>query len=134
MHMPGENALLQSMNTRFLQPVYIGNRLKIGASLEQISKATSTIFLKAFIENSATGQIHVKSRIQVGIRDNSLANMSLSHWVGNGYIELDQIRGLIMGNLDLIIISQSEVVDYAKRLCCMKNHEGVFPPSVLELS
>jgi len=66
MHFPGENAILQSMNTMFLKPSYIGDSVMVKATVFQISEATKTIVLKGTITNIATQEILVRSKMQVG--------------------------------------------------------------------
>ena len=66
-HFPGEKALIQSINARFLNPAYIGDRVRVEASIDQVSEAARTIVLKAVIENAETKQVLVKGKIQVGL-------------------------------------------------------------------
>ena len=66
MQFPGENAILQSMNTSFLKPCYIGDNVIVKAIVDQISKATNTVILKANITNSSTKEVLVRAKIQVG--------------------------------------------------------------------
>ncbi len=66
MHFPGEHAVIQSMNTRFTAPVYVGDHLVIKAEIDQISSATNTIILKSIITNSITNEIVVRCKISVG--------------------------------------------------------------------
>jgi len=65
-HLPGENALLQSVNVRFLEPVYASQRLRIAAEVEQVSRSTGVVVLKAVIENQETKGIAVRAKLQVG--------------------------------------------------------------------
>jgi len=69
MHFPGENAVIQSMNSRFVTPGYIGDRLRVTAEIDQISIATKTIVLNALIENTSTEKILVRSKLQVGFTE-----------------------------------------------------------------
>jgi len=66
MYLPGENALLQNLNSHFLAPAYIGEAVLIKINVEQISKATRTILLKASIEKHNSGIVVLRSKIQVG--------------------------------------------------------------------
>lgn len=66
MHLPGKNAILQSMDVKFLAPVYIGDTLTIKALVDQVSLATRTIVLKATIERDRTNELLVRSKIMVG--------------------------------------------------------------------
>ena len=69
MHFPGENAVIQSMNIRFLVPTYIGDIVRVSAEVDQISTATKTIVLKGLIENTSTEEILVRSKLQVGFTE-----------------------------------------------------------------
>lgn len=66
MHLPGKNALLQSMNMNFKQPAYIGDTVTVTAIVDQISTAANVIVLKASIVNTLTGQTLAKGKVQVG--------------------------------------------------------------------
>jgi 3-hydroxybutyryl-CoA dehydratase len=69
-HLPGENALLQSINVRFKNPVYSDDELRIGAIVDQVSKANRVIVLKieAIITNS--GKAAAKGKLQIGFTEN----------------------------------------------------------------
>lgn len=66
MHLPGENAVLLSMNTQFAAPAYLGDRVRIDAEVTQISTAAKTIVLKSTISNVTTQKILIRSKILVG--------------------------------------------------------------------
>ncbi len=66
-HLPGRNALLQSMNLKFVQPVYVGDPLQIQAQIDQISESTNVIVLQATIKNSRSGAVVAKGKMQVGL-------------------------------------------------------------------
>lgn len=65
-HLPGRNALLHSVNVRFIEPVYLNDKLKISAVIEQISTSANVIILSVVIENLSSGRISTKGKIQVG--------------------------------------------------------------------
>ena len=65
-HCPGENALLQTINLKFLKPVHEGERVRVCGLIDQISAGTNTIVLKVHVENSETGRINVRGKAQVG--------------------------------------------------------------------
>lgn len=67
MYLPGENALLQTMNTRFISPAYIGDTVVIKLTIEQISNATNSVVIGATIENRTTEKLIIRSKIQVGL-------------------------------------------------------------------
>ena len=66
MHLPGENAILQSVNVQFVAPAYIDDKVVIKASVDQVSLGTKSIVLKATIERIPGREIILKSKIQVG--------------------------------------------------------------------
>jgi 3-hydroxybutyryl-CoA dehydratase len=66
-HLPGENALLQSINFKFLAPIYIGDTLQVQATVDHVSEASSVILLKVQITNTATNVVLVRGKAQVGL-------------------------------------------------------------------
>lgn len=66
MHLPGENAILQMIEARFVLPAYIDDELLVVAEVDQISSAAKCMILKASIKNIVTEKIILKSKIQVG--------------------------------------------------------------------
>jgi 3-hydroxybutyryl-CoA dehydratase len=74
MQFPGENAILQSMNTVFLKPSYIGDNVIVKATVDHISAATKTIVLKGVITNIATQEVLVRTKIQVGFTNEGKGN------------------------------------------------------------
>lgn len=68
---PGENALLQSIESRFCSPTYIDDSVRIEVIVDHVSVATNCLVLKAKMTNRATRQLLMKSKMQVGFtRDN----------------------------------------------------------------
>ena len=65
-HFPGENSIIQTLDIKFSHPAYIGDVLKIHSIIDQISESVGTIILKLAITNQNTGQVLLKSKIQVG--------------------------------------------------------------------
>ena len=63
---PGKNSIVHSLEVKFFHPVYIGDPLKIHSIVDQISESVATIILKLAITNIDTGQVHLKSKVQVG--------------------------------------------------------------------
>ena len=65
-HFPGENAIIQTLNIKFSHPAYIGDTLKIDSIVDQVSESVKTVIIKLTITNQETGQILLKSKVQVG--------------------------------------------------------------------
>lgn len=65
-HLPGENALLQSVNLMFLSPAYIGDRVRVSAVVDQLSESTRTMVLKVAVSRLADGQVLARGKAQVG--------------------------------------------------------------------
>ena len=65
-HFPGKNSIIQTLDIKFSHPAYIGDLLKIYSIIDQISESMGTIILKLAITNQNTGQILLKSKMQVG--------------------------------------------------------------------
>ncbi|MBF0119189.1 MAG: MaoC family dehydratase N-terminal domain-containing protein [Desulfobacterales bacterium] len=63
---PGENALIQSVNVKFISPVYIGETIRIKTTVEQISHAVATIVLGIIMTNIHDLKIVLKAKVQVG--------------------------------------------------------------------
>lgn len=65
-HLPGANALLQSVNLKFLEPVYLHDRLRIVGRVEQVSEAAGAVVLQVTITNIQNDQMVAKAKVQVG--------------------------------------------------------------------
>ncbi|MDR1057394.1 MAG: hypothetical protein LBL17_02355 [Coxiellaceae bacterium] len=66
MHLPGENALIISMNSQFIVPAYIGDKVRVYAEVDQISLDIKVIVLNAKIERSPDfSRALVRSKIMV---------------------------------------------------------------------
>ena len=65
-HFPGANSIIQTLDIKFSHPAYIGDLLKIYSIIDQISESMGTIILKLAITNQNTGQVLLKSKMQVG--------------------------------------------------------------------
>ena len=63
---PGKNSIIQTLEVKFFHPAYIGDALKIHSIVDQISESVATVILKLAITNMGTGQVLLKSKIQVG--------------------------------------------------------------------
>lgn len=66
MHLPGENALLQTVNLRFVAPAIAGSRVRVTLVVEQISEATRTIVLRVQVAGAASGQLLATGKAHVG--------------------------------------------------------------------
>jgi 3-hydroxybutyryl-CoA dehydratase len=66
MHLSQENELLISMNVKFLNASYIGDRVMVSAEVDQVSESTNCIVLKAKIErmSSKTGLLSAKITVK----------------------------------------------------------------------
>ena len=51
MYLPGKYGVLQSVECKFIRPVYIGDVLNITATVESVSKSVGQIVLSVVIEN-----------------------------------------------------------------------------------
>ena len=71
-YFPGENSVIQTLNIKFSHPAYIGDVLKIHSIIDQISESMGTIILKLAITNQNTGQVLLKSKVQVGFTNQNL--------------------------------------------------------------
>ena len=65
-YFPGKNSIIQTLNIKFSHPAYIGDTLKIDSIVDQVSESVKTIIIKLTITNQETGQILLKSKVQVG--------------------------------------------------------------------
>ena len=65
MHLDQENELLISMDTKFLNPAYIGDRIIVSAKVDLVSESTNSIILKAKIERVDSQTDILNSTIRV---------------------------------------------------------------------
>lgn len=65
-HLPGANALIQSVNLRFHVPVYAGDSLRVHGVVDQVSPTTGTLVLKVTIHDENSGMVRVQGKVQVG--------------------------------------------------------------------
>jgi len=65
-HCPGQNALLQALDLKFLKPFYEGDTAHVTAQVDMLSAATQVMVLKVQITDASTGQVHVRGKAQVG--------------------------------------------------------------------
>ena len=67
-HLPGKYCILQSIDTQFLKPVYIGETLTISGTISYINEAFKQIEIQATIVNQ-NGQKVSKATIKTGLID-----------------------------------------------------------------
>ena len=67
-HLPGKYCILQSIDTQFLKPVYIGETLTISGKISYINEAYKQIEIQATIVNQ-NGQKVSKATIKTGLID-----------------------------------------------------------------
>lgn len=66
-YLPGENSLIHSTETKFLRPVYIGDKLKVQGTVVDITGAgVSCITLKTTIFNQYGDKV-LKGKMMVGV-------------------------------------------------------------------
>ncbi|MDD1795374.1 MaoC family dehydratase [Enterovibrio makurazakiensis] len=65
-YLPGENALLQDIQTRFSRPVFVGDVLTVVGEVVDVHTLLKRIEIKAVIRNQH-GQVVSKARIHSGI-------------------------------------------------------------------
>ena len=67
-HLPGKYCILQSIDTQFLKPVYIGETLTIAGKISYINEAFKQVEIQATIVNQ-NGQKVSKATIKTGLID-----------------------------------------------------------------
>ncbi|MEZ9526170.1 MaoC/PaaZ C-terminal domain-containing protein [Enterovibrio norvegicus] len=65
-YLPGENALLQDIQTRFSRPVFVGDVLTVEGEVVEVHEALKRIEIKATIRNQ-NGKVVSRARIHSGI-------------------------------------------------------------------
>jgi acyl dehydratase len=68
MHLPGERALLHSLNLKFVSPTYIGDTVRVTATVDHLSPAAGAIGLSVLVENSEGSTVLARAELQVGMR------------------------------------------------------------------
>ncbi len=67
-HLPGENCLLHSVNTKFLSPVFPGDTLVIKGEVKELNETFKTVLVKGLITNQDNKKV-CKAEIQLGVRE-----------------------------------------------------------------
>ncbi|MEG0257602.1 MAG: MaoC/PaaZ C-terminal domain-containing protein [Christensenella sp.] len=67
-YLPGENSLVHSVETKFLNPVYIGDHLIISGTVAEKNDVFKVIEIKAVIKKQS-GEKVAKAKMQVGVID-----------------------------------------------------------------
>lgn len=68
MHFPGERSLLQSVSVEYRAPSYLGDELRIDATVDQRVESLRVVILKVMIHNVSQQVLAAKARVQVAIR------------------------------------------------------------------
>jgi len=63
---PGESCLLQSLNMKYLEPVYVNDHIRVVVECDQISAAVNSMTVSVQVENSRTGSVKARGKAQVG--------------------------------------------------------------------
>ena len=67
-YLPGEKSLIQSVETKFVKPVYAGNRLTIRGTVAELNDSVQQIVLKVEIKNQ-NGEKVLRGKMKVGVLD-----------------------------------------------------------------
>lgn len=69
MHFPGRRALWLSTDLRYLKPSYLGDQLRLDATVAQKVESQSVIVLNIVFHNETQGIIVARGRVQVAVRN-----------------------------------------------------------------
>ena len=67
-YLPGERSLIQSVETKFLKPVFPGDVLTVEGTVTEIHESVRQIVLKTVITNQDDIKV-VKGTMKIGVRD-----------------------------------------------------------------
>ncbi len=65
-YLPGENCLIQSVETKFVNPVYIGDKLLISGTVTELNDCVRQVVLKVVIINEG-GQKVLRGTVKLGV-------------------------------------------------------------------
>lgn len=65
-YLPGENCLIHSVETKFVRPVYPGDRLMVEGTVKEINDTVEQAVLKVVITNQ-TGEKVLRGTMKVGV-------------------------------------------------------------------
>jgi 3-hydroxybutyryl-CoA dehydratase len=65
-HLPGRNCLLQTLDVKFLAPVYINDTIEILGEIDRVLLGTNVVVLNIAVKNAKNNIILLKGKIQVG--------------------------------------------------------------------
>lgn len=65
-HIPGENALLQTMSVKFISPCYIGDTIEIVGAVVQIALSVNSVILDINVTHAKSEHKILTARVQVG--------------------------------------------------------------------
>ncbi len=66
-HFPGKRALLQSVNIQYKAPSYMGDALRIDATVTQKVESVRALVLEVLFTNTTQGRLVAKAKVQVGV-------------------------------------------------------------------
>lgn len=66
MHLPGRDALLQSLSLSFRAPVPVGSRVRVAGEVDQVSEAARAAVLRVTLTDTADGRVVASGKAQVG--------------------------------------------------------------------
>ena len=64
---PGQNALLQSVSIQYKSPAYLGDEIRIQATVLQKSESVRTLVMGLTMMNLTRNQIAAAAKVQVGV-------------------------------------------------------------------
>jgi 3-hydroxybutyryl-CoA dehydratase len=66
LHLPGIDCILQSINLRWIEPLYVGDMIRIQATVAQWSSAAEVFVANVDVIRPRTQTIVAKGKVQVG--------------------------------------------------------------------
>ena len=66
-YLPGERSLIQSVETKFVNPVYVGDRLLISGTVAELNDSVRQIVLKVVITKEQGGQKVLRGIMKLGV-------------------------------------------------------------------
>lgn len=65
-YVPGERSLIQSVEVKFVKPVFIGDRLEVSGTIDELNGTVQQIVLKVEIRNQ-NGEKVLRGKMKVGM-------------------------------------------------------------------
>ncbi len=66
-HFPGKRSLIQSVNIQYKAPSYLGDALRLDATVAQKVESVRAIVLEVLFTNTTQGRVVAKAKVQVGV-------------------------------------------------------------------